>query len=108
MSSRRREILIGVVGILIAMWANAIPATAALFLLNYPDGDRIRPMGEASSVFAGGLLGLISAAVAFIAVRQPGTRWLGAIGLVLSLTPFPLGVIILRHVIELKHFVILP
>jgi hypothetical protein len=108
MGRRRRVITIGLVGVLIGLVANAITASAALSLFDEPVGARIRPMGQALMFFCGALVGLCGAVVSFQAVRQDGSRWAGAIGLVLGLSPFPLGSFLIRYVQELRHLDFLP
>ena len=44
----------------------------------------------------------------FQAVRQEGTRRTGVIGLVLGLSPLPLGLFLMRYVAELRHLNFLP
>jgi hypothetical protein len=43
-----------------------------------------------------------------VAVREPGTRWAGVVGLFLGLSPLPLGVVLLRYVQGIRHLVFLP
>ncbi len=99
---------IGIAGVLIGFAANAIAANAALSLLGEPAGARIRPMGEALMILNGALVGFCGAVVSFLAVRQEGTRWAGVVGLVLGLSPFPLGSFLMRYVQELRHLNFLP
>jgi hypothetical protein len=44
---------------------------------------------------------------AFVAAREKATRWIG-VGPVLGLTPLPLGLVLMRYVIQLRQFNVLP
>ena len=103
-----RALTIGVVGILIGLMANVLTANAELTLLAEPVGAQIRPMVQMAAPFAGGALGLCGAAVALVAVREEGTRWLGVAGLILGLSPFPLGLILFLYALRHRHLVLLP
>jgi hypothetical protein len=108
MGRRMRAIAIGGIGILIGLTANALVSTAALSLLAEPDGARIRPMGQAAALIQGALFGTCGSVISLVAVRQEATRLAGIAGLVLGLTPFPLGLVLLRYVVQLRHLELLP
>jgi cbb3-type cytochrome oxidase subunit 1 len=108
MGRRMRAQAIGVVGLLIGLIANLLVTAPALSLLSEPVGARVRPMGEAAALFQAALLGAFGSVISFVAVRRQGTRWSGVAGLILGLTPLPLGVVLLRYVIQLRHLVDLP
>jgi hypothetical protein len=108
MGRRRRAVTIGVLGILIGLMANGLVAEVTLSLLAQPVGARIRPMGQAAALFYSALVGLCGGAVSLVAVREPGTRWAGVVGLFLGLSPLPLGVVLLRYVQGIRHLVFLP
>jgi hypothetical protein len=108
MGRRGRAITIGILGILIGAMAHTLTVNVALSLLAQPFGARIRIMGEATVPIYAALIGVCGGAVSLMAVRQAGTRGLGIIGLVPNLLPFPLGVILIRYVVQLRHLVDLP
>lgn len=99
---------IGGVSILIGLAANAFASNVAFSLLAEPDGARIRPFGEIGTILFATLLGVCGIALASVPVREKSTRWIGGVGLILGLTPLPLGIVMMRIVIQLRHLTILP
>ena len=100
--------IIAVLGVVIGLMANMLTTTAVLTLLAEPVGARIRPMGLVNAPCAGALFGLCGGTVSLMAAREPETRWAGVAGLVLGVLPFPLGLVLLRYVLEIKQLVLLP
>ena len=99
---------VGGVSILIGVAANVFASNVAFSLLAEPDGARIRPFGEIGTILFATLLGVCGIALASVPAREQSTRWIGVVGLVLGSTPLPLGVVLMRIVIQLRHFTLLP
>jgi hypothetical protein len=105
---RRRALAIGVMGILLGLVANGLTVSAALSLLAEPLGARLRPMAQEVTLMYGALVGLCGGVVAFLAVREEGTRWEGIVGLILAVSPLPLGVAFSMWFERVRQLVILP
>ena len=105
---RMRAMAIGALGILTGIGANTLVASAALSLLAEPVGASIRAMPQALALAQGTLVGLCGGVVAFLAVREKRTRWAGIIGLILAVSPLPLGVTLSMWVLKTRHLIILP
>src|SRR5262245_39489303 len=108
MGKRRRRPKVAILGILIGLGANLLTANATLSLLTLPVGSRIRPMGEGVTLLIGACVGVLGSALSFVAIRHEGTRWSGVAGIVVGLSPLPLGMILMECVIRLRQLVILP
>lgn len=108
MGRRVRAITVAVLGLVIGLMANVVAAGAALSLLAEPEGARVRPMAEAAAVFCGAALGLLGGVLSLASVGQKGTRLAGLAGLILALSPLPLGLLLIRFVSGLRHLVFLP
>ena len=109
MTSNRRPLTkIGVVSILIGLMANAFAASVASSHLAEPVGASIRPMTDPAVILFATLLGACGAALASIPARERPTRWIGVAGLALGLAPLPLGLVLVRIVIRLRHLTLLP
>jgi hypothetical protein len=103
------------VGLIVGLIANYLTYRASLFLLDVPKGTAIRPM------FEGAFMGLVAMA-AFI-VGAPLSIWdirrgwrlfgiygvaLGAIGLLLNLTPWPFGEYLWDRFLTERHIMLEP
>jgi hypothetical protein len=88
--------------------ANAFAANIADSLLAQPDGARIRPMAEALALVFAACLGICGAALAVVPLRENSTRRIGLVGLILGLTPFPMGVALMKAAIRARHLILLP
>ena len=92
-------------GLLIALAANAAEIGIWLDLFSIPRGTSIRPMGAAAMAFmiAGwaAFLGVPISIAGMILARRIW-RWLGALAIVLCLTPLPLGRWFFHFVVDMR------
>jgi hypothetical protein len=90
------------------LFANILVFGLSLPFYWVPEGTPIRPMAWAFWVFIIAAAAIVSIIVAIPLLRKNQGRWWVWLAILLSVTPYPLGVSMLHHASHLRHLFLEP